>query len=56
MKNKTQWYTIKVSPIDEVREPYEFLIETSNLKKTMGKYVRSKVDGDEDVATWEIIR
>lgn len=56
MITQLKWYTVKVTPTDEVREPYEFLIETSNLKKTMGKYVRSKVDGDEDVATWEIIR
>ena len=54
MKNKTQWYTIKVSPIDEVREPYEFLIETANLKKTMKKYTRNKEE--EITATWEIVR
>ena len=49
-----KWYTIKVSPIDEVREPYEFLIETSNLKKTMEKYTRNKEE--EITVTWKIVR
>ena len=52
MKNK--WYKIKVTPLDEVREPYKFRIETNNLKLTMGKYVRDK-EG-EIISTWEIVR
>jgi hypothetical protein len=52
MKNK--WYTIKVTPLDEVRNPYKFKIETSNLKSTMGKYTRDK-EG-EIISTWEVIR
>tara|TARA_R110000803_G_scaffold93889_1_gene161352 strand:- start:1491 stop:1655 length:165 start_codon:yes stop_codon:yes gene_type:complete len=54
MKTKAQWYTIKVLPIDGVREPYEFLIETVNLKRTMKKYTRNKEE--EITATWEIVR
>ena len=52
--SKAKWYTIKVSPIDEIREPYKFKIETSNLKLTMGKYTRDK-EGEIKVL-WEVIR
>lgn len=52
--SKAKWYTIKISPIDEVREPYEFLIETFNLNETMNKYTRDK-EG-EIKATWSIVR
>mgnify|MGYP001280444473 CR=1 FL=1 len=51
--SKSKWYTVRVSPIDEVREPYKFKIETSNLQLTMGKYTHNK-DG-EVISTWEII-
>jgi hypothetical protein len=40
--SKLKWYTIQVTPLDEVRSPYSFRIETSNLDKTMDKYTRDK--------------
>ena len=52
--NKLKWYNIQVTPIDEIRSPYNFRIETSNLDKTMDKYTRDK----EGIITalWKIIR
>jgi len=52
--SKSKWYTVRVSPIDEVREPYKFKIETSNLRSTMEKYTRDK-EG-ETTSTWKVIR
>jgi hypothetical protein len=49
-----KWYTILVTPLDEVRSPYSFKIETSNLDKTMDKYTRDK-EGTV-TALWEIVR
>jgi len=55
MKAKSnKWYTIKVTPIDEVREPYEFLIETSNINSAMEKYTTDK-EG-EIISLWEVVK
>lgn len=51
---QSKWYTIQVTPLDEVRSPYNFKIETSNLEKTMDKYTRDK-EGT-ITALWEIVR
>lgn len=49
-----KWYTILVTPLDEVRQPYSFKIDTSNLDQAMNKYTRNK----EGIVTalWEIVR
>ena len=51
---QSKWYTIKVTPLDEVRSPYNFKIETSNLDQTMDKYTRDKEGTIK--ALWEVIR
>ena len=40
--SKSKWYKIRVTPIESNRSPYEFKIETSNLKETMDRYSRDK--------------
>jgi hypothetical protein len=40
--SKPKWYKIRVTPIESNRSPYEFKIETSNLKETMDRYSRDK--------------
>lgn len=40
--SKPKWYKIKVTPIESNRPPYEFKIETSNLKETMNRYSRDR--------------
>lgn len=52
--SKLKWYTIQVTPLDEVRSPYNFKIETSNLDTTMDKYTRDK-EGT-IIALWKVIR
>ena len=52
--SKLKWYTIQITPLDEVRSPYSFKIETSNLDRTMDKYTRDK-EGT-ITALWEIIK
>jgi len=48
---KLKWYTIKVIPISEEQEPYEFKVETSNIEWTMEQYARNR-----EGFAWEIIR
>ncbi len=52
--SKLKWYTIQVTPLDEVRSPYNFKIETSNLDQTMDKYTHDKEGMI--TALWEIVR
>ena len=50
--SKLKWYTIKVTPLEELgQEPYEFKVETSNIKWTMEQYARNR-----EGMAWEIIR
>jgi hypothetical protein len=50
--SKSKWYTIKVIPLEESgQEPYEFKVETSNIKWTMEQYTRNR-----EGLIWEIIR
>ncbi|MDB4378320.1 hypothetical protein N9Z41_00980 [bacterium] len=51
--SKLKWYTIQVTPIDEIRSPYNFKIETLNLENTMHKYTRDK-EGNV-TALWKIL-
>jgi len=50
--NKLKWYTIRVTPTEETgREPYDFKVETSNIKWTMEQYTRNR-----EGLVWEIVR
>lgn len=49
----SKWYKIRITPIEGDKLPYEFKIETSNLKQTMGKYTRDK-EGN-IISLWEQI-
>ena len=40
--SKSKWYKIRVTPIESNMSPYEFKIETFNLKETMDRYSRDK--------------
>tara|TARA_R110002153_G_scaffold213745_1_gene366274 strand:+ start:4906 stop:5064 length:159 start_codon:yes stop_codon:yes gene_type:complete len=51
--SKLKWYKIRITPIDEVRQPYDFKIETSNLDKMMDKYIRDKEGIIKSL--WEIV-
>tara|TARA_B100000900_G_C20159196_1_gene545193 strand:- start:406 stop:561 length:156 start_codon:yes stop_codon:yes gene_type:complete len=51
MSKKLKWYTIKVMPLNEEQEPYEFKVETHNIEWTMEQYARNR-----EGMAWEIIR
>ena len=50
--SKLKWYTIKVTPLEESgQEPYEFKVETPNIKWTMKQYTRNR-----EGVIWEIVK
>lgn len=51
MSKQSKWYTIKVIPLNEEQEPYEFKVETSNIEWTMEQYARNR-----EGFAWEIAR
>ena len=44
-------YDIKVMPLNEEEEPYEFRVKTDNIEWTMEQYARNR-----EGLAWEIIR
>ena len=54
MMNRKNWYNIRITPVESDKEPYSFMIETSNINSAMDKYTKDK-EGT-IVALWEVIR
>ena len=49
--SKLKWYVIKVMPINDEQEPYEFRVETNDIKWTMEQYARNR-----EGFIWEIVK
>jgi hypothetical protein len=55
MKNKAlQWYNIKVTPLDEVTEPYTFRVSTRDIKWTMEQHQRNREPFSWEMLNWNI--
>ena len=48
------WYKIKVTPQDDVTEPYTFKVETRNIEWTMEQYTRNREPLKWEMLNWNI--